>query len=40
MHDQFGPTRRNFLKLASAGLAASALPLPALGQDKVKLLLW
>jgi multiple sugar transport system substrate-binding protein len=33
--------RRDFLKVAGAGLAASALPaLPALSQDKVKLLLW
>ena len=33
--------RRNFLKAAGAGLAASALPaLPVFGQEKVKLLLW
>ena len=41
MLDQFGPNRRNFLKLAGAGIAASTLPLtPVLAQDKVKLLLW
>lgn len=33
--------RRDFLKVAGAGLAASALPaFPAQAQDKVKLLLW
>jgi multiple sugar transport system substrate-binding protein len=41
MRDQFGPTRRNFLKLAGAGLAASALPaMPVRAQERVKLLLW
>jgi multiple sugar transport system substrate-binding protein len=41
MPARFGSTRRKFLKLAGAGLAASALPaVPALSQDKVKLLLW
>ena len=41
IYNQFRQNRRTFLKVAGAGLAASALPLnPALAQEKVKLLLW